>query len=62
MWGACSPICGDSRTRMRSRTQMRDPANGGTACNGDAEEDETCNAGDPCPGMKASSHYRHISL
>ena len=50
-WIECSKSCAGGK-RTRARICNPDPMkNGGRACKGDSEQQESCNTG-PCPGLK----------
>ncbi len=56
-WGTCSKICGDG-TRLRTRSILQQPKNGGNKCEASLEETKKCN-NKPCPVDCVVSKWKH---
>ena len=52
-WSTCTESCGDSGTRIKTRSMIQEAAKGGAYCTGDEKKQQECNRYN-CPGKSYS--------
>ena len=59
--GACSVTCGEG-VRVNHRTKLQEELHGGTECEGETTETETCSAPNKCPSKPSVNNNIVIVL